>query len=148
MQDFGRTGHAGVRVERGLDPRFVANQQELELVVAPTRKRGALDHHAHTFVTAHRIDGDTRQTHVLSPAWLTVLQSDGDDFAAVVISAMRAQVVRPLEFAAVRALVMSFDLERIVCTAITATVGRYFPLGDGHGGTCSSNNFNQFRWPP
>ena len=148
MQDLGRPGHAGVRVECGLDACFVANQQELELVVAPTRKRGALDHHAHTFVTAHRIDGDTRQTHVLSPAWLTVLQSDGDDFAAVVISAMRAQVVRPLEFAAVRALVMSFDLERIMRAAIAATVGRYFPLGDGHGGTCSSNNYNQFRWPP
>ena len=72
---------------------------------------------------------------------------DGDDFAAVIVTAGVAQIVRTLEFTAVRALVMSFDLERIVCTAIAATVGRYFPLGDGHGGTCSSINSNGW-WPP
>tara|TARA_Y100001001_G_scaffold33122_1_gene27510 strand:+ start:876 stop:1118 length:243 start_codon:yes stop_codon:yes gene_type:complete len=79
---------------------------------------------------------------------LTVLKTDGDDFATVIVAAVRAQIVRTLEFTAVRALVMRFNLERIMRTAIAATVGRYFPLGDGHGGTCSSNNFNQFRWPP
>ena len=148
MQYFGRPGHAGMRVECSLDARFIANQQELELVVTPTRQRGAFDHHAHAFVSAHRIDGDTRQAHGASPAWLTVLKTDGDDFAAVIISAVRAQIVRALEFAAVRALMMGLDLERIMCTAIAAAVGRYFPLGDGHGGTCSSNNYSQFRWPP
>jgi hypothetical protein len=77
-----------------------------------------------------------------------VLKTDGDDFATVIMAAVRAQIVRTLQFAAVRALVMSFDLERIMRTAVAAAVGRYFPLGDGHGGTFSSNKFNQFRWPP
>ena len=69
-------------------------------------------------------------------------ETDGDDFAAVVESAMRAQIVRTLQFATVRAFVMCFDLERIVRTAIAAAVGRYFSFGDGHGGTCSSINSN------
>jgi hypothetical protein len=71
-----------------------------------------------------------------------------ENFAPVVIAAVRAQVVRTLQFATVRALVMSFDLERIMRTTVAAAVGRYFSLGDGHLGTCSSNNFSQFRWPP
>ena len=50
-------------VERGLDPRLVADQQELELVVAAAGERRAFDHHAHAFIAAHRIDGDTRQAH-------------------------------------------------------------------------------------
>tara|TARA_B100000378_G_scaffold91640_1_gene72389 strand:- start:381 stop:731 length:351 start_codon:yes stop_codon:yes gene_type:complete len=116
--------------------------------MAAPRKRSPFDHDTHAFITAHRINGDTRQTHADSPALLTVLKTDGDDFATVIVAAVRAQIVRTLEFTAVRALVMRFNLERIMRTAIAATVGRYFPLGDGHGGTCSSNNFNQFRWPP
>jgi hypothetical protein len=59
------------------------------------------------------------------------------------MSAMVAQIVRTLQFAAVRALVMSFDLERIMRTAVAAAMGRYFSFGDGHGGTCSSINS---RW--
>ena len=53
--------------ERGLDPRLVPNQQELELVVPTARKRGAFDHDAHALIAAHRVNGDTRQTHGLSP---------------------------------------------------------------------------------
>ena len=53
--------------QRGLDPLFIANQQKFETIVAPTRKRGAFDHHAHAFITAHRIDGDTRQAHRVIP---------------------------------------------------------------------------------
>ena len=73
---------------------------------------------------------------------------DCHNLPPVVETAVRAKVVRTLEFTAVRALVVSFDLERIVRTTVAAAVGRYFPLGDGHGGTCASNNYNQFRWPP
>jgi hypothetical protein len=45
----------------GLDSCFVAYQQKLEPVVAVPRQSRARDHHAHTFVAAHRVNGDTRR---------------------------------------------------------------------------------------
>ena len=65
VEDLGSLAHVRVVLERGLDARLVADEQELELVVAAARERGARDHHAHAFVTAHRIDSDTRQAHAL-----------------------------------------------------------------------------------
>jgi hypothetical protein len=48
-----------------------------------------------------------------------------------------AQIVRTLQFTAVRAFVESFHLQRIMAAA-HATAGRAgFSLGDGHFGTCS-----------
>ena len=125
--------------ESGLDPRLVAHQQELELVVTATSKGCALDHHAHAFVAAHRINSDTRQTHPSLSSNSSRLKADCDDLTTVVEAAVRAQIVRTLQLTAVRTLVMSFDLQRIMRTAITTTVGRYFSLGDSHSGTCSSN---------
>src|SRR5690606_4426851 len=52
--------------------------------------------------------------------------------------AVRAEVVRTLQLAAVRAFVECLDLQRIVRTAVAAAMGRYFSLGDSHCGTCSS----------
>jgi hypothetical protein len=48
-----------------------------------------------------------------------------------------AQVVRPLELAAIAALVEGFDLQGIVRTANAPAMRRYFSLGDSHCGTCS-----------
>ena len=67
MQDFGAGPEVGMSLECGFDPRLVPYQQELELIMATARECGALDHDAHTFVAAHRIDSDTRQTHAFSP---------------------------------------------------------------------------------
>ncbi len=56
--------HAGmIRRARALNSLLIANQQKFEPVVAATCKRRTLDHYAHAFITAHRINGDTRQTH-------------------------------------------------------------------------------------
>ena len=46
--------------QRLLDPGLIADQQELEAIVAAPRDRRAFDHNAHTLVSAHRIDSDTR----------------------------------------------------------------------------------------
>jgi hypothetical protein len=94
------------------DLRLVPDQQELEAIVTPTRKRGAFDHHAHALVAAHRIDGDSGQAH--DPIILRQIGSgaDGDDFATVVVTASVAQHVRTLEFTAVRAFVERFGLQR------------------------------------
>jgi len=59
----------------------------------------------------------------------------GDDFAAVVEPAMRAQVVRTLQFAAIVAFVEGFDLQRIVRAPIATAMRRYFSFWDSHGGT-------------
>jgi len=107
--------------------------------MAAACERRAFDHHAHAFIAAHRINGDTRQAHAQYSGFSSRLKADRDNLATVVVAAMRAQIVRPLELTTVRTLVMSFDLQRIVCAAITTAVGRYFSLGDSHGGTCSSN---------
>jgi predicted DNA-binding transcriptional regulator YafY len=65
VEDLGGCVHVRMALERSLDLRLVAHQQELELVVPPARKRRAGDHHAHAFIAAHRIDSDTRQAHAL-----------------------------------------------------------------------------------
>ena len=60
VKDLARFGETRVVGQRAFDARPVTDQQELERVVTPARKRGAFDHHAHAFIPAHRIDGDTR----------------------------------------------------------------------------------------
>jgi hypothetical protein len=57
------------------------------------------------------------------------LVSDGsktfgrDDFATVVKAAMRAQIMRPLELAAILAFVERFDLQRIVRATVATAMG-------------------------
>ena len=63
MKYLGRPGQARMMLQCGLDARAVANQQELELVMTATRERGTFYHDAHALVAAHRVNGDTRQTH-------------------------------------------------------------------------------------
>ena len=60
---------------------------------------------------------------------------DGDDFAAVIVTAGVAQIVRTLQFTAVRAFLKSLDAQRVVAAAHAATGGGSFPLGDSHVGT-------------
>ena len=67
MENFRSRAQVGMVLQSGLDPLLIANQQKLEPIVAPARKRGAFDHHANAFITAHRIDGDTRQAHRANP---------------------------------------------------------------------------------
>jgi hypothetical protein len=46
-------------------------------------------------------------------------------------------MVRALQFAAVRAFLKGFDLQRIMATTHAALGRRGFSLGDSHLGTCS-----------
>jgi len=61
--------------------------------------------------------------------------SDGNDFTAIIVAAGVAQIMRTLQFAAVRAFLERFDAQRIVAAAHTATGRGRFPLGDSHVGT-------------
>ena len=50
------------------------------VVMLTASKRCALNHDAHAFIAAHRINGDTRQAHAIrSPC--TALEADGEDLA-------------------------------------------------------------------
>src|SRR5438128_303034 len=104
MKYLGGGAQVGVILQRGLDSHLVADQQELEAVVATAGECGALDHHAHALIPAHRVDGDTREGHRACPG-LTGLEPDRDDLAPVVMAAGRAEVVRALELTAIAALV-------------------------------------------
>jgi bacterioferritin-associated ferredoxin len=61
MQNIGRRTQVRVLVQRRLDLSLITNKKELEAVVAVPRECGSCHHHAHTFITAHRINGDTRR---------------------------------------------------------------------------------------
>jgi hypothetical protein len=50
---------------------------------------------------------------------------------------MAAQIVRPLEFAAIRAFLERFDAQRMMAAAHVPPGRRGFSFGDGHLGTCS-----------
>jgi hypothetical protein len=136
MEDLGRRPQVRVAFERFLDPHLVAAEQELEAIMLAAGQSRAFDHDAHADIAAHRVDSDTRQSHDLRSSW-TVLKTDGDDLAAVVVAAGVAEVVRALQFAAVAAFVEGFDLQRVVATAHAPAGGRRFSLGDSHFGTCS-----------
>src|SRR5690606_14213032 len=59
-----------------------------------------------------------------------------------------AQVVRALQFAAIRALVERLDLERVVRTAHAPAGRRSFSLRDSHRGTCSLKSLVVFDGGP
>jgi hypothetical protein len=114
---------------------------------------GARNHRAHTHIAAHRIYGDTRQTHQPSPRKRTTIpfESDGidsnrarsaldcarNDCTPIVMAARRAQIMRPLQFTAIAAFVEGFHFQRIVAAAHAPARGRCFSFGDSHFGTCS-----------
>jgi hypothetical protein len=61
----------------------------------------------------------------------------GKNFTAIIMAASAAQIVRTLQFAAIRAFLKRRDAQRVVATTHVALRGRGFSLGDGHVGTCS-----------
>src|SRR5690242_3163915 len=63
---------------------------------------------------------------------------DRDDLAAVIMAARRAQIVRALQLAAVRAFLERLDLQRIMGPTHAALGGRSLSLRDGHFGTLPS----------
>ncbi|NIJ17501.1 hypothetical protein FHS54_002490 [Sphingobium vermicomposti] len=67
------------------------------------------------------------------------LRPDSNDFTAIIVAAGLAQIVRALEFTAIRAFLERFDAQRIMAAA-HATAGRgSFPLWDSHVGTLFRN---------
>jgi hypothetical protein len=124
--------------ERSLDPRLITHKQELETVMLTARKRGAFDHDAHALVAAHRIYGDTRQTHgAFSETRQSILGFNRNDFTAVVVAAGRAQVVRTLQFAAISTFMECIDLQRVMAAAHAPAGGSRLSFRDSHFGTCS-----------
>ena len=57
----------------------------------------------------------------------------GHDFATVVMPAMRADMVRALQLAAIRAFLMRRGAQRFVASTHPAAGGRNFLFRDGHG---------------
>jgi hypothetical protein len=95
---------------------FITHQQKARTIMALAGHCRASDHRAHALIPAHRVNSDTRQTHGLPPvfrAW-EGLEANRNDLTAIVVAASGAQVVRALQFAAVRALVESFDAQRVM----------------------------------
>jgi hypothetical protein len=62
---------------------------------------------------------------------------DRDDLSAIIVAALRAQIMRPLQLAAIRALLECLDRQRMMAAAHVPPRRRGFSLGDGHVGTCS-----------
>jgi hypothetical protein len=92
----------------------------------------ASDHRAHTLVTAHRVNSDTRRTHGCLPPALRArlrLKTNRNDLATVVVAARGAQVVRALQFAAVRAFMEGLDAQRVMAATHAPAGGEVFLLG-------------------
>jgi hypothetical protein len=142
VENFGCGAQVGVVFQRGLDLHFVTDQQKAEAFMAVARKCCARDHHANAFIAAHRINRDTRRLgHGYFPLFVertgAAGLSGGNNLAAIVVATRIAHMVRTLQFAAVRAFLKGFDLQRIVATTHAALGRRSFSLGDSHLGTCS-----------
>lgn len=103
-----------------------------------TRLSDARHHHAHTLIAAHRVYGDMRLAGHIFPLNVSGPGSgpDSDDFAAVIMAACRAKMVRALQFATVGAFLERLHFQRIVAAAHAALGWRCFPLRDSHIGTC------------
>jgi hypothetical protein len=63
MENFGCFAQVRMRFQRGLDPHFIANQQEFEAIVMAAGLSRTVHHYAHAYISAHRINRDTRETH-------------------------------------------------------------------------------------
>lgn len=65
------------------------------------------------------------------------LRLDGNDFTAIVMTASAAQMVRPLQFAAIGAFLKRLSSKRMMAAPHIPPGRRSFSLGDGHVATCS-----------
>ncbi|PAV93233.1 hypothetical protein WR25_13352 [Diploscapter pachys] len=129
-------------VGMGLQPlrhlRLVTHQEEAHALEPAACRGDASQHDRQPLVAAHRIDGDPGSVGhgCACIQWVKrALALDRDDLATVIMAAGGAQIVRTLQFAAVRALLERRDAERVVATAHAALRGRGLSLGDGHFGT-------------
>ena len=125
------------RVELGLDLGLVAVDDELQRRIAAKRARGARDHPRRAAVAAHCVDCDAR-----APVHREACRRLGlgrDDFAAVIMAARRAHVVRQLQFAAVGAFLELGRRQRMVAAAHVPLRRRGFSLWDSHCGTFEIN---------
>ena len=55
--------------QRAFDLRTVTHEEEIELLVLAAGEGCTLDHDAHAFIAAHRVNGDTRQAHINLRTW-------------------------------------------------------------------------------
>jgi hypothetical protein len=67
-------------------------------------------------------------------------------FAAVIMAAPLAEIVREPQFAAIRAFLEIHWLQRMMAAAHVALRGRSFSLRDGHVGTCSVSKIEFMMW--
>src|SRR5215207_8864127 len=116
------------------DDRLVAEEDEAQSRVGAVRANRARNGGFGARVAAHGVDRDCR-----GPGHRPALTSGfgRGDFAAVVMTASRAQIVRQLELPAVGAFLERRWLQRMMAAAHVALRGRRFSLGDSHCGTFS-----------
>jgi hypothetical protein len=129
-------GEVSVLGDLRFDLPLVAVKGELERGIFPQRARGAGNHRRWAGVPAHGVDGNAWG---LSHGPLKSLGLGRDDFAAIIVAAGRAHVVRQLEFAAVRAFLELGGLQRMMAAAHVPLGRRGFSLRDSHCGTFECN---------
>jgi hypothetical protein len=115
---------------------LVPVEGELKRRVLPQRARGAGNRRRWAGVPAHGVDGNAWG---LSHGPLESLGLGRNDFAAIIVAASRAHVVRQLEFAAVRAFLELGRSQRMVTAAHVPLGRRGFSLRDSHCGTFECN---------
>ena len=65
MENLGSCAKVRMSLQSRRNRRFIADKQELETIVLAPGQSSALNHNAHAYITAHRVNGDTRQFHFL-----------------------------------------------------------------------------------
>jgi hypothetical protein len=93
---------------------FAPDEQDLDRRILLGREDGTLDDLVRRMVPAHRIERDPATRHVRRRLQRFL---DGDDFAALVVAALRADAVRLLRFLALRAGGERRQLEKVVRAA-------------------------------
>ena len=137
-------GGAAMALQQRVQLCLVADQQEACAGMALGGDLQTLDHHERRVIAAHGVhrqrvgrgQGRTRgHAAARASGANSALQriAGRHDLAPVVETAMAADVVRPLQFAAIRALGVGLARERLVAATHAAAGRRSLSLGNGHG---------------
>jgi hypothetical protein len=128
------------------NPRLIAHQQETGAGVTLGGQFQAIKHNLGRRIPTHGIyrqgEGGTCLSHFGSLGALRLAGSEPDGrlqairrhhFTAIIIAAMGADMVRALQFAAIRAFMMRGTAKRLMAAAHAAAGRRGLLLRNGHG---------------
>jgi hypothetical protein len=140
MDDVGSGAKVGVMRDLRLDLPLVPVKGEFERRILLERARSARDHRRWSGVTAHGVDGNSWAPGHREGNLRSVLGRD--DFAAVIMAARLAHVVRELQLAAIRTFLELGRRQRVMAAAHVPLRRRGFSFWDSHCGTfeCKSDN--------